>query len=69
MAKIFSATFILVLFVVAFFNGYIVEGGGRCDKLEKDNDNIYKSMKFGQEYDCDILDTLCLEFSLIYFFF
>jgi hypothetical protein len=28
MAKIFGATFILVLFLVAFFNGYSVEGAG-----------------------------------------
>jgi hypothetical protein len=54
MGKI-SATFILVLFVVAFLNGYSVEGARRGAKLEKDDNGIYKSKKFGPVFDCIIL--------------
>jgi hypothetical protein len=50
----FSATFILVLFVVVFLNGYSVEGA-RGAKLEKDDNGIYKSKKFGPVFDCIIL--------------
>jgi hypothetical protein len=65
MGKI-SATFILVLFVVAFLNGYSVEGARRGAKLEKDDNGIYKSKKFGPVFDCILLGKLCLEFPLIF---
>jgi hypothetical protein len=65
MAKIFGATFILVLFLVAFFNGYSVEGAGIGDQLEKENDDIHKYMKSWKLLDCDTLAKLCFEFPLL----
>jgi len=67
MAKI-TASFILVILVGAFLNGInSVEGAGRDNKLEKDDDDgIYKSIKLGHVIDCLILRKWCVLLPLIY---
>jgi len=50
-----TASFVLILLVVATMNGYSVEGAEKGNKLKNDGD-IYKSQK---TLGCVFLDRMC----------